>query len=100
MCIFYCVFIVVFRYSSEEVDEKVLKRREKLTKELETRLANSKDEVLMEAKEKEMLKMEKAFGIKKGAEEGSAFKFDGEKQKQERLERISQEEKARRYRPY
>lgn len=92
--------MLFFRYSSEEIDEKVKKRREKLTKDLETRLASSKEEVLMEAKEKEMLKMEKAFGIKKGAEEGSAFKFESERQRQERQERIEQEDKARRYRPY
>lgn len=94
MCCFY------FRYSIEEIDEKVQKRREKLLKDLETRLMNDKEEVLLEAKEREMLKMEEAFGIKKGTEEGSAFKFESDKQKQERQERISQEEKSRRYRPY
>ena len=54
----------------------------------------------MEAKEREMLKMKEAFGIKSGTMEGSAFKFESEKQKQEKLERIAQDEKARRYRPY
>lgn len=93
-------FLFIFRYSSEEIDEKVQKRREKLLKDLENQLADSKDEVLLEAKEREMKKMEKAFGIKKGTEEGSAFKFDSEKQKRERQERIAQEESARRYRPY
>jgi hypothetical protein len=69
-------------------------------KDLEIRLANSKEEVLMEAKEREMLKMKDAFGIKRGSEEGSAFNFESEKQRQERQERIAQEEKSRRYRPY
>ena len=54
----------------------------------------------MEAKEREMLKMKEAFGIKKGAEEGRAFNFESEKQRQERQERMAQDEKSRRYRPY
>ena len=88
------------RYSDEEIDVKVETCRQRLLKDLELRLANGKEEVLMEAKEREMLKMEEAFGIRKGTVEGSAFKFDSEKQKKERHERITQEEKARRYRPY
>lgn len=69
-------------------------------KDLEARLERGKEEVLMETKEKELLKMKEAFGIKKEAKEGSAFNFESEKQKQERQERIAQDEKARRYRPY
>lgn len=69
-------------------------------KDLEIMLENSKEEVLMEVKEREMLKMKKAFGIKKGSEEGRAFNFESEKQRQERQERMTQEEKSRRYRPY
>ena len=88
------------RYSDEEIDVKVETCRQRLLKDLELRLANGKEEVLMEAKEREMLKMEEAFGIRKGTVEGSAFKFDSEIQKKERHERITQEEKARRYRPY
>lgn len=69
-------------------------------KDLETRLERGKEEVLMETKEKEMLKMKEAFGIKKGSKEGSSFNFQSDKQKQERQERIAEDEKARRYRPY
>lgn len=52
----------------------------------------------MEAKEREMIKMKDAFGIRDGAEEGQAFRFESEKQRRERLERIAQEEQARRTR--
>lgn len=92
--------VFLCRYSPEEIDEKVKSRRSKLLKALETRLESGKEEVLMEAKEREMLKMKEAFGIKRGAEEGSAFKFESEKQKKEKMERIAQDEKSRRYRPY
>ena len=88
------------RYTPEEIDEKVKSRRERLLKELEARLESGKEEVLMEAKDREMLKMKEAFGIKSGAEEGSAFKFESEKQRKEKMERIAQDEKSRRYRPY
>ena len=69
-------------------------------KDLEKRLNSSKEEVLMESKEREMIKMKEAFGIKKGTKEGSSFNFESDKQKKERQERISQDEKSRRYRPY
>lgn len=69
-------------------------------KDLERSIERGKDEVLLEEKEKEMIKMKEAFGIKKGSTEGSAFNFENDKQKRERQERIAQDEKARRYRPY
>ena len=98
--LFKLFYFNLFRYTPEEIDEKVKEKREKLFKDLEIRLENSKEEVLMEVKEREMLKMKEAFGIKKGSEEGRAFNFESEKQRKERQERMAQEEKTRRYRPY
>ena len=63
-------------------------------------MASMKEDVLMEAKEKEMHRMKDAFGIKDDFREGRAFNFETEKKKQERMERIAQEERARRFRPY
>lgn len=56
----------------------------------------------MEVKEREMIKISKAFGIRNGKDrqEGAGFNFESEKQRKEKLERKSEAEKARRYRPY
>jgi hypothetical protein len=98
--LFTCYCFIV-RYSKDEISEKVKERREKLTKDMEKQILRGKEEFLLEAKDREMNKMKEAFGIKGGDyEEGRAFNFENEKQRQERQERIAQEEKARRYRPY
>lgn len=48
--------------------------------------------------------MKEAFGIKGGkageVEEGRAFNFDNEKQRQQKRERMAEEEQNRKYRPY
>lgn len=70
------------------------KLRAELTAKLEERLANMKDSVLVERKEKEMSRLKDAFGIKDDFVEGRGFNFETEVQKQDRLARIAEEEKA------
>jgi len=53
-----------------------------------------KEEVLLERKDKEMNRLKSAFGIEDDFVEGHGFKFETEAQKQERLARIAEEEKA------
>lgn len=84
----YVFVLLLCRYSEEEVQELVQKRREELLADLDRKLESMKEEVLVEAKEREMKKMKSAFGIEDDAEEGRVFKkFENEKQRQLRLER-------------
>lgn len=79
------------KYTDEEITEMVNERRKKLLADLDRKLEAMKDDVLLEAKEREMKKMKTAFGIEDGAEEGRVFKkFESEKQRQLRLEREQQ----------
>jgi hypothetical protein len=48
---------------------------------------------LKEEKELEMSKLKSAFGISDTAVEGQAFKFESEKQREERLARYAEEER-------
>ncbi len=48
----------------------------------------------MEKKEKEMNRIREAFGISDDFQEGRAFKFESEKQREERLARIADEERT------
>jgi hypothetical protein len=84
----FLTFLFVCRYSEEEIEKMVQERREKLLADLDRKLSGMKEDVLLEAKEREMKKMKSAFGIEDGAEEGRVFKkFESEKQRQLRLER-------------
>lgn len=49
--------------------------------------------VLKEQKETEMDRLRGAFGIRKDAVEGDAFKFESEVQRQERLARYAEDER-------
>jgi hypothetical protein len=52
--------------------------------------------VLREEKETEMNRIKDAFGIKEGSVEGDAFKFESEKQRQEKLARYAEEDRLER----
>lgn len=52
--------------------------------------------MLKEQKETEMERLKGAFGIRDDAVEGDAFRFDSEKQRQERAARVAEEERLRR----
>lgn len=52
----------------------------------------------MEKKDREMKRLKKAFGITDDFKEGRGFNFETEKQREERLARIADEEKAARLR--
>lgn len=69
-------------------------------KDLQRKLEQSKEEILVEAKEKEMKKMKAAFGIKRDAEEGEAFNFESEKSRDEKYKKDPRDSKSSRYRPY
>lgn len=56
-------------------------------------LRRNRHDVLTEEKETEMLRIRDAFGIKKGSVEGQAFKFESEKDKQDRLARLVEDER-------
>lgn len=53
----------------------------------------NRQELLKEEKETEMRRIKDAFGIKDGAVEGHAFKFESERERQERLARLAEEER-------
>ena len=59
-------------------------------------LCRNKEEVLKEQKEAEMDRLKVAFGIHDDAVEGHAFKFESEKDRQERLARYAEEERLER----
>lgn len=82
------------RLEEEEIERQVKRLKAELTAKLEERLANTKDEVLMERKEREMLRLKDAFGIKSDHKEGHGFRFETERQKEERMTRIDEEERA------
>lgn len=56
-------------------------------------LRRNRHDVLTEEKETEMLRIRDAFGIKKDSVEGQAFKFESEKDKQDRLARLVEDER-------
>lgn len=88
------------KYTEEELEEKVQQKRQVLLKRLEEEARAKKDDVVLVEKEREMIKMKEAFGIRKDFEEGRGFRFDTEKQRQQKLERQAAEEKNHRFKPY
>ena len=49
----------------------------------------------MERKDREMKRIKSAFGIKDDFEEGRAFNFETEKERQERLARLAEEDRIK-----
>lgn len=79
----------------KRIEKQVKELRAELHAKLERRLENMKEDVLMERKDKEMKRIRGAFGIGDDFEEGRAFNFETEKQRQERLARAEEEERLR-----
>jgi len=73
------------RVEEKEIERRVKRLRADLQAKLEDRLHNMKDEVMLERKEQELKRIRGAFGIKDDAREGSAFNFETERQRQERV---------------
>lgn len=95
-CLKSSVDLILSSVEEAEIEKRVRKLRDELTRKLEERMESMKEEVLVEKKEKEMKRLKSAFGISEGHVEGSGFKFETEKKRQERLERIAEEERMQR----
>lgn len=52
---------------------------------------------MKEQKESEMLRLRDAFGIRADAVEGDAFKFESEKDRQEKLARYAEDERIEKH---
>lgn len=86
------------RVDEAEIEKKVKRLRSDLQSKLADRLENSKEEVLLEKKDREMSRLKKAFGIADDFKEGASFNFETEKDKAERAERLAEEEKLQKRR--
>lgn len=69
--------------------------RADLQAKLQDKLHSMKEDVLMERKDREMKRIKSAFGIKDDFEEGRAFNFETEKERQERLARLAEEDRIK-----
>ena len=86
------------RYTGEEVKEKVDAFRTKQLAQLDDKLKHNSKDCLKEQKEKEMERLKGAFGISDKAVVGDAFKFESDKQRQERLAQYAEEDRLERSR--
>jgi serine/arginine repetitive matrix protein 2 len=86
------------RYTKEEIKEKVAAFRIKQLARLDDKLKHNSKECLKEQKEKEMERLKGAFGISDKAVVGDAFKFESDKQRQERLAQYAEEDRLERSR--
>lgn len=84
-------------HDGEEVESLVGKLREKLLRRLEERVERMQDGAVKQAKDKEMERMRDAFGIKEEQPEGQAFKFETDKQRQERVAKAEEERRREAY---
>ncbi|PJF19310.1 hypothetical protein PSACC_00806 [Paramicrosporidium saccamoebae] len=76
----------------EELEGSENFRKKQLAK-LEAHVKRNSESALKEEKETEMNRIKDAFGISDTAVEGQAFKFESEKQREERLARYAEEER-------
>lgn len=83
----------IVRLDEAEIEKRVKRLRAELQAQLAERLANTKEDVLMEKKEREMSRLKSAFGIGDDFKEGRGFNFETERERQERLARVAEEER-------
>ena len=86
----------VFEFRKKELTklEENMKRYQNNNLLFTLKLCRNRNEVLKEEKESEMLRIKEAFGIREDAKEGDAFKFESEKDRQEKLARYAEEERT------
>lgn len=58
---------------------------------------SGQERILKEEKQTEMERLREAFGVRKDAKEGDAFKFESEMERQERLARYAEEDRKERH---
>ena len=78
-----------------DIERQVKRLRAELQAKLQDKIHGMKEDVLMERKEREMKRIKSAFGIADDFEEGRAFKFESERDRQDRLTRINEEERIK-----
>lgn len=84
-------------HDKDEMESLIAKLREKLLRRLEERVERMQDGAVKQAKDKEMERMRDAFGIKEEQPEGQAFKFETDKQRQERIAKAEDERRHEAY---